>query len=257
MGEKRNKFSEAEHLMLAGKRGRKVNKIEGALAVDKGAFSSFPLLYILARMGACGRTIKISTTMLAEKIGLSQQSASRRLIELERRGLIEKITGRDGSLIRISRSGEDLLREVYLNLSMVFGEKPQSVVIKGRVFSGLGEGAYYVSQEGYRKQFVEKLGFDPYPGTLNLKITDREGIRLRAELDFYPGIEIESFRNRNRTYGPVKCFHSIINGSERGAVVLASRSHYGRDILEVIAPVCLRDKLGLKDGDKVSVEILL
>jgi len=217
---------------------------------------NFMLLYTLAKMGARHRAVKASTTLLAEKIGVSQQSVSRYLMNLERRGLIERDTSRRGSLIRISKTGEDLLKEVYLNLSAIFEEK-HSITIFGEVFSGLGEGAYYVSQEAYRRQFIEKLGFDPYPGTLNIRVTDIEGIRLRAELDAYPGIEIEGFKNKNRTYGPVKCFHSTINDGERGAVVLALRSHYGKDTVEIIAPVCLRDKLGLKDGDKVKVEIFL
>lgn len=243
--------------MPVNKRKLKAGEVEEKSAIDKEALSDFPLLYALAIMGAHNKTIRISTTTLAKKVGLSQQSISRHLINLERKGLIERSASREGSFIRISKAGEELLRKIYLSLGIVFEGKPHSIVIEGKVFSGLGEGTYYVSQEGYRRQFIEKLGFDPYPGTLNLKIIDREGIKLRADLDVYPGIEIESFRNKSRTYGSVKCFHSIINGVERGAVVLASRSHYGKDVLEVIAPVCLRDKLGLKDGDKVRVEIFL
>lgn len=239
------------------KRSIKNNRDGEMPIINKEDFSDLPLLYVLATMGACSRVIKISTTLLAKKVGLSQQSVSRHLIELERKRLIERTTMRDGSYIRISKVGEDFLRKIYLDLNTIFGEKPHSIIIEGRVFSGFGEGAYYVSQEGYKRQFIEKLGFDPYPGTLNLRITDIEGIRLKAELYAHPGIEIESFKNKNRTYGSVKCFHAVVNGSEKGAVVLASRSHYGKDVLEIIAPVCLREKLGLKDGDKVSVEIFL
>ncbi|MEM1550565.1 MAG: DUF120 domain-containing protein, partial [Candidatus Bathyarchaeia archaeon] len=119
-------------------------------------------------------------------------------------------------------------------------------VVEGEVFSGLGEGAYYVSQEGYKRQFIEKLGFEPYPGTLNIKVIGGKGVALRSMLNIYPGIEIKGFRNKNRTFGSVKCFLASINDCERGAVVLAERSHYGENVLEVIAPVHLRDKLGLE-----------
>jgi riboflavin kinase len=37
-----------------------------------------------------------------------------------------------------------------------------------------------------------------------------------------------------------------------GAVISALRSHYGEDVLEIIAPVNLRETLKLKDGDKIS-----
>ncbi|MEM1582180.1 MAG: DUF120 domain-containing protein [Candidatus Bathyarchaeia archaeon] len=231
-------------------------KSKGSLAINKTSRDFF-LLYKLAEMGALNKIIKVSTILLAKEIGLSQQSASRLLIDLERKGLIQRTVSREGSFIKITNAGEDYLRRIYLGLNAILEGKPQSITIEGRVFSGLGEGAYYVSKEEYRRQFVEKLGFDPYPGTLNLKIIGEENIRLRNELDVYPGIEIGGFRNRNRTYGAVKCFHAIICGKERGAVIFAFRSHYGRDVLEVIAPVYLRDQLGLKDGDKVKIEIIL
>lgn len=225
--------------------------------IDKEIAMDFMLLYALAKMGAYHEPIRISTTSFAKKIGLSQQSVSRYLISLEKRGLIYRSIGKEGSLIKLSKAGEDLLRDIYLNLNMIFERKPHSIIIEGEVFSGLGEGAYYVSQEGYRRQFIEKLGFDPYPGTLNLRIVDGRGIMLRAALDAYPGIEIKGFRNKSRTYGMVKCFFATIDGREKGAVVIASRSHYGKDTLEIISPVYLREKLGLKDGDRIKVEIFI
>ncbi|MEM0320001.1 MAG: DUF120 domain-containing protein, partial [Candidatus Nezhaarchaeales archaeon] len=41
------------------------------------------------------------------------------------------------------------------------------------------------------------------------------------------------------------------------AVLLIERTHYGRDTIEIIAPINLRQALKLKDGDKVSVEVQL
>jgi len=131
------------------------------------------------------------------------------------------------------------------------------MVIEGIVFSGLGEGAYYVTREPYRKQFIEKLGFDPYPGTLNLKLTSWYDAHLRRELEEQPGIEIPGFKNENRTYGPVKCFPARINGKEKGAVILALRTHYDSSVIEIIAPSYLRNTLKLKDGNKVKVEVFL
>jgi len=225
--------------------------------INRESSRVFFILYRLAEMGACNNTIKVSTASFAKEVGLSQQSASRLLIKLERMGLIHRTATNEGSFIRISKDGESLLRRVYLGLGAIFEGKAPSVVVEGRVFSGLGEGAYYISKEPYRRQFIEKLGFDPYPGTLNLKITREENARLRMELDAYSGIEIQGFKNKDRTYGPVKCFHAIINDDVKGAVVFALRSHYGKDVLEIIAPVYLRGHFGLKDGDKVKVEILL
>ncbi|MEM2320764.1 MAG: DUF120 domain-containing protein [Candidatus Bathyarchaeia archaeon] len=231
--------------------------MRGTRIIDKETIRNFMLLYALAKMGAYHKPIRVSTTTIADKIGLSQQSVSRHLISLEEKGLIHRTISKEGSLIRISKAGGDFLRCIYIDLSAIFKGGPRSITLEGEVFTGLGEGAYYVAQEGYRRQFVEKLGFDPYPGTLNLKISDGKSMMLRATLDIYPGIEIKGFRNKNRTFGPVKCFLAIIGGRERGAVVIAERSHYSENVLEVIAPIYLREKLGLKDGDKVKVEIFI
>ncbi|MBS7614320.1 CTP-dependent riboflavin kinase [Candidatus Bathyarchaeota archaeon] len=212
----------------------------------------------LAELGARHRAIKISTTFLAEKMGLSQQTISRRLIELEKNGLIQKTATRDGCLISVTKQGENLLKKVHTVLSTIFEQKrPVLVTIEGTVFSGLGEGAYYVTRPHYRKQFIEKLGFDPYPGTLNIKITNELDLRMRRELDTYDGITIEGYTNQDRTYGAGKCFKAIINNREKGAVVIALRTHYDNSVIEVLAPTNLRKSLKLKDGNKVKLEVYL
>jgi riboflavin kinase len=227
------------------------------LTVDKDVEDFFFTLYKLAELGARIRTIKISTKFLAEKMGLSQQTVSRRLIEMERKGWIKRTATRDGSLIRISGKGDAQLRKVRSSLNMIFEKQPLSITIEGVVFSGLGEGAYYVTRPPYRRQFIEKLGFDPYPGTLNLKINSDYDAKMREELETYAGIEIKGFKNEDRTYGSVKCFPAVINNREKGAVVFALRTHYDSSVFEVIAPVYLRGRLKLRDGNKVKAEISL
>jgi len=225
---------------------------------DRDLEAFFFTLFKLAELGARSRTIKISTKFLAEKLGLSQQTVSRRLIDLELKGWIQRTATRDGSLVKISGQGDAQLRKVHSRLSGIFEEKqPLSITIEGTVFSGLGEGRYYVTREPYRKQFIERLGFDPYPGTLNLKISSEYDAEMREELETYPGIEIDGFKNEHRTYGSVKCFRAMINNREEGALVMALRTHYDRSVIELIAPTYLRSRLKLKDGNKVKVEVYL
>ena len=229
-----------------------------SLAVDRDLEGLFFTLYKLAEMGARSRRVKVSTRFLAEKMGLSQQTLSRRLIELERKSWIQRTAGREGSLVRISDLGDAQLRKVRSGLEMILeGEQPFSITIEGVVFSGLGEGAYYVTRPPYRRQFIEKLGFDPYPGTLNLRIESEFDASMREELEAYLGLEVDGFKNEDRTYGPVKCFPALVNNREKGAVVFAMRTHYDSSVMEVIAPVSLRDRLRLKDGNKVKVEAFL
>jgi len=215
------------------------------------------VLLKLAEMGAHRRTAKISTEYLAGKLGASQQTASRYLIELDKDGWIKRIVTPEGCLLKITDAGIKELKKLYSNLRFLMeAAYPPSITLEGVVFTGLGEGAYYISKERYRKQFIEKLGFDPYPGTLNLKLTTDYDAKTRSELEAYPAIEIEGFRNEDRTFGSVKCYPVTIENRVKGALILALRSHYDTSVVEVIAPVFLRKHLNIKDGHKVKVEVL-
>ena len=210
----------------------------------------------LAEMGAHRRTAKISTEYLAEKLGIAQQTASRYLIDLEQKGWIKRTITPDGSLIRIDEAGIKELQKLHSNLRLwIETTYPPSVTLEGTVFTGLGEGAYYTSKEIYRKQFIEKLGFEPYPGTLNLKLTSEYDLKTRMELEAYPAVEIQGFKNEDRTFGVVKCYPAIVDNRVKGALISALRSHYDNSVLELIAPVNLRKQLKLKDGQKLKVEI--
>jgi riboflavin kinase len=226
--------------------------------IDARLWKSFFVLYKLAEMGAGRRTVKVSTEYLAEKIGASQQTASRYLIQLEKTRWIKRNITPEGCLVRITDAGLAELKKLYSSLRLILeAEYPPSVTLEGVLFSGLGEGAYYVTRDGYRKQFIEKLGFDPYPGTLNLKLTTEYDMKTRSELEAYPGIEIEGFKDESRTFGSVRCYPALINNKVKGAVVCALRSHYNSAVIEIIAPTFLRTRLKLKDGNKVKVEILI
>jgi len=227
------------------------------LKLDLKSWKLFFTLYKLAELGASSRTVKVSTEYLAEKIGASQQTASRHLITLEKIGWIKRTITPEGCLTKITSQGVSELKKLYSELRLIFeSEYPPSISLEGTLFSGLGEGAYYVTKEGYRKQFIEKLGFDPYPGTLNLKLTTEYDVKTMSELESYPAIEIQGFKDESRTFGSVKCYPAIINNKVKGAVVYALRSHYNASVLEIISPVFLRGRLKLKDGNKVKVEIL-
>ncbi len=209
----------------------------------------------LALMGGTRKVLKLSSRDIADRINQSVQTAARKLKELEENELIERTLTKDKQFVVITEKGIELLHKEYLDYKKIFEELPDTVVIKGTVTSGVGEGAYYVSLEGYRRQFKEKLGFDPFPGTLNLKIP-KEQMFFRRLLDKEEGIKIDGFSAENRTFGDVKAFKSKVNGID-SAIVIPQRTHYPLDVLEVISAVKLRDVLRLEDGDTVEVEVFL
>lgn len=224
--------------------------------VDIRLWKFFFTLYKLAEMGASRRTVKVSTEYLAGKLGSSQQTASRHLIELEKRGWIKRTITPEGCLIRIVDPGTSELKKIYKSLQLIMeATHPPSITLEGTLFTGLGEGAYYVTKDEYRKQFMEKLGFDPYPGTLNIKLTSDYDVKAKSELEAYPAIEVEGFKDETRSFGRVKCYPAIINNKVKGAIISAMRSHYNASVLEIIAPTFLRSQLKLKDGNKVKVEV--
>lgn len=223
---------------------------------EKQEWQQLYLLLKLAEMGAYRRVAKISTDYLAKKLGISQQTASRYLIELEHKSWIQRNITPDGSLIKIEEQGTRELQRLYSALKVLIEKSyPPSVTLEGTVFTGLGEGAYYVGKDSYRRQIVEKLGFEPFPGTLNLKLLSDYDIKTRMEIDSYPAIEVKGFQNEDRSFGLVKCYPVIIGNEVKGALVTALRSHYDASVLELIAPVCLRKALCLKDDNKVKVEV--
>jgi len=212
-------------------------------------------LYKIAETAGSVGEAKCTTNEIAKKLGFSQQTASRHLIELEKLGHIKRMKATRGELIQITPKGAEQLNMMYLTLQRIFEGPKREVLIEGEVFTGLGEGAYYVSQPGYRRQFIEKLGFDPYPGTLNLKVEKSQ--RERKLLETYPSITLEGFMNGMRSFGQVKCYRARVDNRIEGIVVTAMRSHYGEDVLEIVAPKNLRQILGLKDGDSVKVRVFI
>lgn len=209
--------------------------------------SKLDLLFFLLRNGAHRGGFIISTTELANELSISQQSASRWLIELEKDNYIERT--RAG--IRLTPYFMERCGTLYGILQNVF-EAKERLALSGKVMSGTGDGGYYISMPGYRGQVREKLGFTPFPGTLNIVLGDRS---KKAALLNSKGVELKGFFKQGRMLGAAKCLPCVVNGRAKGAVILPLRSHYGPEIIEVISAKNLRKELGLKDGSRVSVEV--
>ncbi|MFQ6129768.1 MAG: DUF120 domain-containing protein [Candidatus Hadarchaeaceae archaeon] len=218
-----------------------------------GKKTTIEILVLLAKGRAHLHDLKISLSWLASQLNVSRQTAARRLLELEDQGLIKRALGPRGQSVRITPAGLAALRLMHRELEAIFGLKPRSFKVAGRVISGVGEGSYYMSQRGYCEQFERELGFDPYPGTLDIKL-DEASLELRAVLMQLPGRQVDGFTTSERTFGPVKFFPAKLK-DKKAALILPLRSHYV-DVVELIAPKKLRESLKLKDGDVVQVEVM-
>jgi len=119
--------------------------------------------------------------------------------------------------------------------------------LKGRVSSGGGKGSFFVNFPWAKKQFKEKLGFNPYPGTLNLQLSP--GTDVKELRNATKGIKIKSPEGFHKG----RCFKALIMEKLLGVVVVPDVPGYPNDLLEILAPVNLRETLGLKDGMEIEV----
>ena len=211
----------------------------------------------LLQRGAHYNYIVITTSDLGKDIKRSQQAASRHLLDLENAGYIERLRKGQTFRIKITNRGYSEIESLYSTLKSAIESIPFSIDFEGTVVSGMGEGAYYMSLEGYRKQFKEKLGFEPYPGTLNVKLIDQIFMNARREIGRYPSVFINGFSDNMRTYGWVKCYKANINKGavNNAAALVLERTHYDDSMLEIIAPICLKEAIGIQNGDRISIKV--
>ena len=205
----------------------------------------------LALLGALDDHVELASAEFATLLDLSQQTASRRLIELTESGLVHREMGLRKQRIRITEEGRSILEAEQLLYARLF-EQRDRITLAGAVKTGLGEGRYYLSRPGYKTQFNKALGWDPYPGTLNLELSGPEANKLRF-LRKNPVYTIEAFQAEGRTFGGVTCYPARV-GKQECAAILPHRSHYTTTV-ELIAPVRLRDALPCVDGQRLEVTV--
>lgn len=127
------------------------------------------------------------------------------------------------------------------------------MVIRGTVESGKAQGSEFVRLTWVRKQIEDKLGFSPFPGTLNVKLNKEETKKLREGLKKVQSIKITP----EGCYYPGKCYRASINGETTSAIVVPELPDYPDNLVEIISPDNLREKLGLADDDEVEIKILV
>ncbi|MFC7069191.1 DUF120 domain-containing protein [Halobaculum lipolyticum] len=214
-------------------------------------------LKTVALRGGLREPVKVSCSTLGERLGASSQTASRRLQRLDAAGLLDRDVVGDGQWVSVTGAGERRLRAEYADYRRLF-EGEAGLTLAGTVTSGMGEGRHYIQLSGYHEQFVERLGYEPFPGTLNVSLTEA-AVRARAGLDSVEGVPIDGWEDDERTFGPATCYAAaVVADGERFEpvhVIVPERTHHDEDQLELIAPAKLREELSLADGDEITVRV--
>ena len=226
-------------------------------AVSSLGHDELQALKTVALDGALNGSVKVSCASLADRLSASNQTASRRLQQLEAGGLLDREIVADGQWVSVTEAGESALRSEYADYRQLFEEGP-GLTLSGTITTGMGEGRHYISLPGYERQFESKLGYRPFPGTLNVDL-DEASVRSRPELSAQASVPIDSWEDGDRTFGAATCYPARLeaNGqaSEPTHVIVPDRTHHDEAKLELIAPEKLREVLDLDDGDTASIHL--
>lgn len=134
-------------------------------------------------------------------------------------------------------------------VSLLEGSSLPQITFKGTVFSSIGGGREFISLPWVKRQIREKLGFAPYSGTLNIRLTN-ESVQQKKLLRKAEKFEISPENGY--------CTGILIEANMEGlkcGIVLPQVPNYPQDVLEVIAAWNLRERLKIKDGSEVCVTV--
>jgi len=212
------------------------------------------LSYLLSK-GAKHNYVTITTSSLGKNIKKSQQAASKHLLELEQNQFIERIISGRNISVKITAKGFSEMVKLFTILQKSLDSFPSHIELKGTLVSGMGEGAYYMGLKGYTKQFQSKIGYVPFPGTLNVRLDQKIHQEAIKQFETLEGIKIKSFSDGKRTYGWVKCFSAKLNNSINCELIILERTHHDDSIIELISKTCIRKTGKLKDNSKITINI--
>lgn len=122
--------------------------------------------------------------------------------------------------------------------------------IRGRLVRGLGEAPAFTQLPWVVEQCQAKLGFTPYPGTVNLEVLP-EDLAAWEELKAVPGVIIEP---PDAAFCDAVCHRVSIDGRLQGATIRPHVSGYPPTKLELLAQVNVVETLGLELGQEVAIE---
>ena len=93
------------------------------------------------------------------------------------------------------------------------------------------------------------MGFIPFPGTLNVIVSDEHLDEINEIKD-----NCQNLIKPDEGFGAVKYIEATLNDDVKGAIVFPAKTTHEENYLEFIAEYKLRDQLNLNDGDIVSLE---
>jgi CTP-dependent riboflavin kinase len=131
------------------------------------------------------------------------------------------------------------------------------VRLTGIIFSDLGQAASFMALDRVQASLKQCLGFSPFPATLNVRPKAAEDLetwrRVQREFAAIPLPPIDG------GFCSAKIFRARVSGagSELEAAVLVPEvKDYPLDKIEIVAPVRVKDRFRVGDGDALTLEFI-
>ena len=125
-------------------------------------------------------------------------------------------------------------------------------VLEGKLKGGLERGRLFLEMKEYKSRIEKAAGFKPFEGTLILEVDEK---KLASFLKQLKEKKIAGFELENCVYGALVLYRIECMGG-KAAIIKPAKTVHPLKIIEVIAPFKLREKFGLKDGDKVKIGVV-
>lgn len=125
----------------------------------------------------------------------------------------------------------------------------KTIILTGKVFSGKGDGRKYLSLKWVKEQIKQKLGFNPYFGTLNVLLSEESKNRRKL---------LEKAQSMIICPAQGYCLGTLHRArieEFKCAVIIPDVTGYPENYLELIAAENMRQKLHLKDGDEITIVV--
>ncbi|MBD3353431.1 MAG: DUF120 domain-containing protein [Candidatus Lokiarchaeota archaeon] len=220
----------------------------------------FLLLY-LAKSGAVAG-IKTTTQEIADAMGSTQQTISRRLRSLIDEGYVSRSMEEKTPFLKITAQGIAHLKSICYMLNDIFEENTLETIFYGKVVTGMGEGAYYISLSQYYNAFKKFLGSEPFLGTLNIVLDSFCVDEYYFKLGTLKPEIIKGFETDNRTFGPVKCYYVYVCRDDdrsnciKSLILDIRRTSHAKGTVEIVSDRDLRETLQIGDDSRLGIKFI-
>ena len=128
----------------------------------------------------------------------------------------------------------------------------ETLKIRGKLLSGAKKAAFFTELDWVKEQCLDKLGFVPYPGTVNLEVL-RDDVSKLILIKKEGGIRLIP---PDPQFCEGRALRASIEDVE-GCIFIPPQdvNVHQPNIVEFMAPVMVKSSLGVEDGEMLTVTV--